>query len=116
MAKIKTLPKILIIAAIVGAVGFAGNHFYDGYKAKHANDVTAQPVDVGTQLPSPDPVTPQQNATNQKFEQIDQENHITPAVPTPRQMQAQSQASASTPASSGADHSFDAMKDMGKMK
>ena len=111
MAKIKIVPKIIIIAAIVGGALVGGNYAYDNYKLKHPTPS----IDAVQQLPSPDPVTPQQNLTNQKMEQVDQANNITPAVPTPRQQAAQ-QAQAPASASSGADHSFDAMKDMGKMK
>jgi hypothetical protein len=112
MAKIKIVPKIIIIIAIVGGVLVAGNYAYDNYRLKHP---TAPSIDAVQQLPSPDPVTPQQNLMNQKMEQVDQANNVTPAVPTPRQQAAQ-QAQAPASASSGADHSFDAMKDMGKMK
>jgi hypothetical protein len=101
MAKLKTFPKIILIVAVVGAIGAAANFGFDSWKAKHPTPEAAQ-VDLGQQQSQP------------------QEQPVIAAQPAPApqiqysQPAPQAQAPVPQPAPA-ADSAFDKMKGMGKL-
>jgi hypothetical protein len=102
MAKLKTFPKIILIVAVVGAIGAAANFGFDSWKAKHPTP-PAEQVDIGQPQAQ---VAPQEQVA------------ATPApAPTIQYSQPtqQVQAPAPQPAAPSTDSAFDKMKGMGKL-
>lgn len=108
MARIKTFPKLLLIAAVVGVVGYGANYGYDSYKLKHptqdAPQVDITPQEQPSQVPPPANIQPVSPPVVQQPQQE--------AVP---QYQAPQQPQIQQAAPSDGDSAIDKMKSMGKM-